>query len=398
MTYDPEHSILAPSAAVRWTTCTASVPFLEENADRFPANTDSDASREGTLAHSVGEAILRGQPIPVGCDPDMVRHCTDYANFCRETITEDSDWHVELRVPLYYYPKQKGTMDFVCISPAGIAVRDLKYGYGEVDSEYNLQLSIYARSHIEQQLSNLLFVHPLWAKVNDDTPVSLGIFQPRLQGAPKVWTVTLGELRQFTDDKITPPAQSILKGDPGVFAPSDKACKFCPARKAGICEAHNAWLLDGLPDFEPLLKGKEVKPSAVAPEQVKELLDRAPKILKFFKDLGDYALEMTKAGKGEQFGRKLVASKGGHRYWSDEKAASLLLQKVLPYDQVWSQKIISPAQAEDLVKDKEVLDKLQTQVVKPAGGPTLAPLDDPRPTWGSETDDHFSDVQEVTWD
>ena len=56
---------LNPSAADRWTTCTASPGFILANADKIPPDDGTKFSQEGTTAHEVAAAIHGFNALPL---------------------------------------------------------------------------------------------------------------------------------------------------------------------------------------------------------------------------------------------------------------------------------------------------------------------------------------------
>jgi hypothetical protein len=67
------------------------------------------------------------------------------------------------------------------------------------------------------------------------------------------------------------------------------------------------------------------------------------------------------------------------RRWSDEKLAAHRLLELARAEDIYTRKLISPAQAEKLLgkKDKAAIEDF---IEKPRGSPTLARENDPRPS------------------
>ena len=92
-------------------------------------------------------------------------------------------------------------------------------------------------------------------------------------------------------------------------------------------------------------------------------------------------------------GTKIVASKGGHRTWSDPNEAKIMFldlvaQGKVTKGQVIEEKLLTPKQAEEFEFDfeKDQWKEVQSLIFKPKGKPVLAPLDDPRPPYTGEAD------------
>ena len=389
---------LNASGAFCWTNCTAQPHYLVENAHRIPKQ-DTEYSQEGTVAHKVVERLFQGQPVKVGdkihddkgkllglADEPMIRHGGEFVKFARERQGTSKQWWSELNIRLFYMPGRNGFVDFCCIAPDGIHIMDYKYGVGvAVGAFENLQMSIYARS-----LMLLPEINPP-GKLSFERlkpPVHMHIFQPRVRQGDKIstWSVSYDELMQFTDDRVLGPAEDIqAKALTLEFRPGTKTCQFCPAES--FCEARVKWLLSDTP-LEPVVKGGE--PATPKPDKLKVLdlsavVLKADDIKKWLTSVEKYALAMALDGKPLP-GLKGVKSKGGHREWGNPlRARELLLAKV-PEEEIITKKLLSPTQAAEFEHDfeKDEWQVIQGLIVKPEGGPTLAPIDDPRPVYGSE--------------
>jgi hypothetical protein len=78
-------------------------------------------------------------------------------------------------------------------------------------------------------------------------------------------------------------------------------------------------------------------------------------------------------------GYKLVRGKRGNRAWGDEATAEALLVSALG-DAVWTRKVVSPAQAEKLLKKKDLtLEGFGLTITQSEGAAHVAPAGDPRP-------------------
>lgn len=386
----PAHSKLSPSKAATWTTCTASVRFIRENEHQLPPDKPGDAAIEGTKAHNVAEALLLNKPVPKYATRDMVIHAKAYAEFCRETMGGNGnviEWGVEKRVPLFYLPEERGTVDFFALTKTGLHMVDFKYGYGEVNSIENKQMAIYAASLLADWANDWLEPRTF----SDDMVVTTTIFQPRLSEETTTWKTTVGQLRAFVTTNVLPHAQAILRGDKGVFAPSAEACKFCRAK--GICKAYNENLLkdfehelDDLPAVETLTEAQVLKAYAAIPS-----------LTEWAKAVKEHVEARVKAGY-KLPGLKLALSNGGHRYWADEaRAGKLLLDLGLAFDEVYPPAdVISPAQAEKLTKKHkgQKIVELHGLMKKPAGVPIVVPESDPRPEYVRDFTGDFEDTFE----
>ena len=94
-------------------------------------------------------------------------------------------------------------------------------------------------------------------------------------------------------------------------------------------------------------------------------------------------------------GLKLVQGRSGARRWEDPEAAEEQLKKSrIKQAEMYSMKVISPTQAEKLLKkDKpRVWDKLQGMITQSDGKPAVAPMADKRPALVVAKSEQFADV------
>lgn len=381
MSSPPKLSLNASSAST-WSSCTAQPHYVQANAHRIPPQ-NTEFSVEGTNAHTVVECIFKGLPFPAFTTQDMIWHGTNFVDYCAQF---ESDWaYSELKVDLFYMPGRNGYVDWCSFSPDVIDIADYKYGQGvSVSAKENLQMSIYARSTIKQKK----------IPVRPDTKVRLHIYQPRVRQGERVslWEITYAELEQFTDDRVLGPAQLIMGEGKTVFAPSEKACQFCPAKP--FCVARAEWKLKGTP-LEPVLRGEatQLPPvEAISDDTLAKILTSKAEIVSWLNGIEKYGLQMAASGKALP-GTKIVASKGGHRAWSDPNEAKIMFLELvkagkIKYDQIIEEKLITPKQAEEFEFDfeKGQWKEVQALIYKPKGKPVLAPLDDPRPPYTGEAD------------
>ena len=383
---EPVHSRLAPSAAHRWTRCPASVRFLEDHKDELPEQNWTYAD-EGTTAHLYASKALehwkKGTSFEIHIvtkapadtqliSEEMDHHVRNYFAFVKERVSEGDRLLVEQRVPLFYYPEQRGTVDVAIIGPKGIYIIDLKYGAGvSVEARENTQLAIYAESLIQEM--------EMIDDVPDDTLVTLCIYQPRDRNNPepvRLWALSRAELREFCRP-IQLTANAILHWpEPLQFhADPDKQCRFCPAQ--GICATYAAHVLGVIPQAE-VDAGKPIvlpDPASLTREQRCNVIGMIDGLTSWMEAVK--AQEMHELMQGaEPVGFKLVEGKS-NRQWTDEAAAAKLLGNYLSAEEKFSDpKLISPAQAEKLLKGKETSTKFQNRLAqlisKPEGKPTLA--------------------------
>jgi len=395
------HSRLAPSGASCWTVCTAQPSYCRANTDKIK-DTDTDYSKEGVIAHDWNAKVLNGLA-DLSEVPDAFRpHVADYVAFA-ERLKEPGDVvFVESKVPLYYLPQDKGTVDYALVSEKRIYVLDYKHGAGVVvEARNNKQLAIYARSLIEELQSSGLY------EFTPELLVTITIFQPRTHTGDKVkvWAVSLCDLVKFTDE-IGRIAKLILDNEteanpwPVEFKPGDDTCQFCDAKK--FCEARARWRAEPIPfDVLGTFTKEDIEDNALAclePEQIARLVLNRKGIIKWLEEIAEGAQQRMETGE-EIPGLKLVQGKEGNRAWVDEAAADTLVSKFLPAKERYTEpKLKSVAQMEKLLAPHEAefstrfKNRFAELVTRPAGGLTLVAADDPRPSAAVKATEVFTVV------
>ena len=132
------HAPLSPSAADRWFTCPGSIVLSKGMPER-----SSEFAKEGTLAHSVAEAMLNGGVFEA--TDEMTEQVGVYVNYVDELANHpEAILHTEVKVKVS--DDLWGTADAVVWRPdqKTLYVADLKFGAGVgVEVSDNLQLKIY---------------------------------------------------------------------------------------------------------------------------------------------------------------------------------------------------------------------------------------------------------------
>lgn len=387
------HSRLAPSSAKQWVNCTASIKFIQDNADRIPEDQSSVYANEGTIAHEWCSNILDGLNDISEVPEDMQPHVAGYVELAERLTTEKDNRFIEAKVPLFYKPEDKGTVDFALLSDERVYILDLKYGQGViVEAKGNMQLAVYAMSLIQEYEDLYDFT--------DETLVTMTIFQPRTyEGSPmKIWAVSLAQLKDFCRT-IEEAAIDIKVGDTDVlkFAPSDSACQWCPAK--GICKARAEHFsgklkkeaIDTLEDLsvegENPIAEDGLNPlstpsfEALSESQVACIVRYASEIKSWLNSVESEAHKALEAGKHIE-GLKLVNGKEGNRQWKDVEEADKLIKGKLKADQRYTKKLVTLPQAEKLLEGQELSTRFQNRfkelTFRAPAKPILALADDPR--------------------
>lgn len=374
------HSLLPPSSAFRWTRCTASVKFVIDNDAILPPSGGKEAD-EGTRAHALLTATLLHTLGQVPDNPEMGAIIGQLVRYIQSRMLPGDRLLVDQKVPLFYRPKDRGTLDVAIVGNGRVLILDLKYGVGVgVYAEENEQLASYAESEIR--------VLELIEEFGPSTPVELIIYQPRDRNDSepiRVWKITREELAIFSR-RMSHAAQIIESGKGTKFEPGI-ACKFC--RAVGICKAYALQGLTALSDenVDTVIESGMVEltsPHKLTRLQRQRVLASKAALIAWLEAVENQEVaELLHGAAPMQF--KMVSGKSPGRVWNDEKEAARLLKTLLDPAVVAPRaepQLISPTQAEKLLKgvplEESVKTALSALTDKPEGKPTLVPVTDPR--------------------
>ena len=285
-----EHAKLSASGASRWLMCTPSA-VLET---QFP-DSKSETAQEGTLAHSIGELIIRNKTGRVGNDavkdcmknlakskfynPELLEYAEDYALYVlgefvkTQSKTPDAILEVEARLDMTdFIPEGFGTGDAVIIADGTLRIIDLKYGKGvSVSCEENKQMMLYALGALKAY--DFLY---------DIQRIEMTIYQPRLSNI-STWGIDVDNLRNWAEGFLKSRAELAFKGE-GDYVPGDH-CKFCRAKNE--CRAladENMKVFDQYGTKNPAL---------LTDEEMVEIIEKAKDIASWAKLMGEYALDQA---------------------------------------------------------------------------------------------------------
>lgn len=280
------HAPYAPSAAARWTVCSASVPLAASaEALGLVDDTDSPYARAGTVAMAILEHWLRYMPEATAAEaaaaavaedrlditeiePDMLEAVAFAHRHLRDNIDRSRMWGVEWKVSIPEIPSH-GTLDFWAFMPDGtVLVVDYKHGAGVgVEVEGNWQVMIYAAGIIRE------------LALPDDAPVRLVICQPRhATGGWRQWETTAGMIRGRV-------AYAAERARTFEYRTGDH-CRWCPA--ALICGAR----------FQQLRSARDIKKvEDLSAERLAEVMDSAPLVADLAKTAKNVAVARLQGGK-----------------------------------------------------------------------------------------------------
>ncbi|AYO30228.1 DUF2800 domain-containing protein [Biomaibacter acetigenes] len=365
-----EHALLSASGAHKWLVCTPSAR-LEET---FPETT-SEYAEEGRLAHQIAELKLRKHFIePMGpktfnnklkklkenplFQEEMLNHVDEYFNYvCKIALNYPSTPYVTIEKKLdysTYVPEGFGTGDCIIIGGDTLHIIDFKYGKGvPVSAEDNPQMKLYALG----ALSAYSILYSI-------KKVKMSIVQPRLDSISE-WEISAADLLTW-GESIKPIAQKAFNGE-GNFVPGDH-CRFCRAK--ALCRARA--------EFNMSLESYNMmKPPIISNQEVGEILIKAQDLVKWVKDLEEYALSECLAGNDIP-GWKAVEGRSVRQFTDQEAAFKVLMANGIDEAMLYERKPLTLASVEKLLGKAKFKELLDAYVETPPGKPTLVPESDKR--------------------
>ena len=353
--------IVGGSTAKRVMNCPGSVALCA----KMPPKPSSKYADEGTLLHNIIAEVLEHDKKP-----------TDFLGTTYESITftkallEDKlypaldllnqvdpdcqmDIAVESRVGFGDFLSDVfGSTDLLGRIGKRAIVLDWKFGDGvAVEAEENPQLMFYAAAAMRTPEVQWVF--------EGATEIECIIVQP-----PEIkrWTTTPERIKKFEQElkmavKLSQAKDAPLKvGD---------HCRWCSAKPT--CP-----LMTGAVDRALALAVKDIDVN-----QISDYLNKADMLEQWVTDLRALTHTMLDAGAVVP-GWKLVAKRATRQWVDEDQALVAMMNEGIPEEELMVSKVISPAQAEKVLK-KHGKPLPADQVVAVSSGSTLAPESDPRP-------------------
>ena len=376
-----QHAVLSASSSSRWLICTAAPRFEEQ----FPETT-SEYAEEGRLAHSICELKvlkkftasisqktyttrlnkLKKEPLyssEMDKTSDLyIEHLTERAM----QFTATPYVAAEVRVDYSdYAPDGFGTCDCTMIGGDTLIITDYKHGKGvPVSAENNSQMKLYALGALKK-----------YKAIYGDTikRVVMVIEQLRLSDEPSVWETTVDELTAW-GESIKPIAEKAFRGL-GEFVPGEH-CRFC--RGKAQCKVR-ASVHTALEEFKDCVPEEKAQPgdNILTDAEIGDLLTRGAELVKWYKDLEEYALGALLSGKEIQ-GWKAVAGRSNRTFTDQDAALAAVIAAGYDEALVYERKAKTLTELEKLMGKAEFAEKIGQYVVKPIGKPTLALMSDKR--------------------
>jgi hypothetical protein len=358
-----QHSnIVGGSTAKRVINCPGSVALV----NKMPPKPSSEHADRGTLLHDVISEFLDqdGKPITdwLGRTHEgqvLTQELLDEKLVVALELLDEIDpkkelmYEVETRVGFGdLLPDVFGSTDLVGRIGDRAIVLDWKFGDGVVvTAEENEQLMFYAAAAMRT-------AETAWA-FEGANEIELVIVQPPVV---RRWVTTKERVKQFERDlvKAVTAAQQ-----PDAKIQHGEHCRWCAAKP--ICPK-----MTGAVDRALVTQIKEIDVDTLG-----RYLKNADLLEDWIKDLRGLAMQILEKNLPVP-GYKLV-QKRGQRQWVDEaKAAKAMLALNVPRHEIYKEELLSPAQAEKVLKKSKVA--LPDDLVKSvSSGTTMAPESDPRP-------------------
>lgn len=356
------HAKLSASSSHRWMECPGSIEACKD----YP-HTTSVFAELGTLCHEMAERCLLQKIEPDSSDEMLNEWVSTYCDYINSLPVFEK--HIELRLDLSrWIPDGFGTADFVGIDHGSktLYVSDLKSGKGvKVYAEQNSQLMLYALG---------AFVE--FSDFHSIERIVLTIVQPPLDHIDE-WEIPIGVLLAWGEE-VKAKAKAAL--DPNAKrTPGDKQCQWC-AHKAMCPELKQLTEETILNAFED----ETLAPvNRLSDEEILKVLTRKNLIVSWLSALEEFTAQRMLSGESVT-GFKLVEGRSV-RQWKDEGKAIPELLRLIDAEAMYTKKLISPAQAEKLLKKNK--SAIADLIEKPEGKPTLAFESDARKSFGASIDD-----------
>jgi hypothetical protein len=360
----PHSNIVGGSTAKRVIACPASVKL----AQQMPPKLSSKYADEGTLLHNIMDAVLMDNRKPeefIGTELNGVTVTAELieakvlpALAALDEIDPDKRMDFECETIVGFgdaLPDVFGSADLIGRIGNRAIVLDWKFGDGvDVPVEENPQAMFYAAAAMRTDVSKWAF--------DCATEIECVIVQPTARVPVKRWVTSEVRIRAFERDLFA--AVRAALGPKPAMAAGDH-CRWCPAKP--ICP-----LLTGSVD-----RALQAQIKALDAPLIGEMLTKADLLEQWITDLRALAFQMLQAG-GTVPGYKLVPKRATRQWVDPEKARAALEDLGLDQTELMETKLLSPAQAEKVLK-KHKLAMPGDLIVAVSSGDTLATEDDPRP-------------------
>ena len=339
------HSKLPPSSAARRVAC----PGSRKMEELYPRE-ETDAAKEGTLAHEVCSMILRGELVPPGISSEMRKDCELYAHYVlgRHNSSENP-LHIEETMAIKdIHPECWGTPDCWFVKDRTLQLFDFKYGFGYVDVFENWQLIEYSAG-VKNDFDKAVFhiVQPRWFGAH---------------GAIRTWEVDRPTLEGLWK-KLSRSEYLAMSSHTEVNLSTEcvncKARHACPALQKSVLSQIDSTSHNIPFDLSEYQLGNELR-----------ILHRAAKLLDArITGLEAEALANIKSGK--PIPHYQIGYTQPRERWAKDDAEIIALGKVLGLEIGKPPEPITPKQAMAKTKNKEIIKVLKANSETPHGSAKL---------------------------
>ena len=354
-------SIVGGSTAKRVIGCPGSVALCA----KMPPKPSSKYADEGTLLHNVMDLILTTGQTPesfVGMEYEGIKLTEELINekvypalAALDAVdpNKEMEYATETRVGFGdLLPGVFGCTDLLGRIGRRAFILDWKFGSGvPVDAEDNPQLMFYAAAAMRTPEVQWVF--------DDCDEIECIIVQPP---SVKRWTTDKKRIKAFEQELLM--AVKIAQLPDAPINTGDH-CRWCVAKPT--CPK-----MTGAVD-----RAVHAQLDILNVAQISSYLKQADMLEQWITDLRALAHQVLEAGKPVP-GYKLVAKRAIRQWGDDDQALVAMLNEGIPEEELTTVKVISPAQAEKVLK-KHGKQLPANQVVAVSSGSTLAEESDPRP-------------------
>ncbi|MDC3416592.1 DUF2800 domain-containing protein [Aquibacillus salsiterrae] len=380
------HASLSASSAHRWIACPPSVRLSE----RYEEST-SVFAEEGTFMHELSELYLAYELNQLSkaqwnqqlqkmrknafYNEEIGQAVQSYVDIVIEKINEARERSkdplilIEERLDFSpWVPEGFGTGDVVIISDGILEVVDLKGGKGvKVSAENNPQMRLYA----------LGAVNGFGMLYDNIQTVSMTIVQPRLDNISSD-EISVDDLLDWAETEVKPKAELAFAGE-GTYNAGDH-CRFCKARATCRVRAEENMKLARM-DF--------LKPPLLSDEEVVEVLTAIDELIRYAKDVQEYAFAKAMDENKQWPGMKLVEGRGSRKYSDGNAVAEALVAAGYDNDVIYKKSLNTITTLEKELGKKAFEELLGSLVTKAPGKIKLVPEDDKRPEIKSSPEADF---------
>ena len=371
-------SIVGGSTAKRVIGCPGSVALCA----KMPPKPSSKYADEGTLLHNVMDLILTTGQTPesfAGMEYEGIKLTQELINekvypalAALDAVdpNKEMEYATETRVGFGdLLPGVFGSTDLLGRIGRRAFILDWKFGSGvPVDAEDNPQLMFYAAAAMRTPEVQWVF--------DDCDEIECIIVQPP---SVKRWTTDKKRIKAFEQELLM--AVKIAQLPDAPINTGDH-CRWCAAKPT--CPK-----MTGAVD-----RAVHAQLDILNVAQISSYLKQADMLEQWITDLRALAHQVLEAGKPVP-GYKLVAKRAIRQWGDDDQALVAMLNEGIPEEELTTVKVISPAQAEKVLK-KHGKQLPANQVVAVSSGSTLAEESDPRPAvlqLGNVLNNAFSKLQ-----